>query len=151
MLSTVIIHNVHQENAARFRMHYFSLWNDSYLYCSDTVTHAYTLDVHSGAYTVAMWFVLYSICVCLFICVCVFLCRGGGWWLQIVLGPVDPSQSERSCLSSSALDSCGTLIRLDSQPQEMMGRETAHSAHVTLCAGTGGPGRRVGVLDGMEN
>lgn len=77
MLSTVIIHNVHQENAARFRMHYFSLWNDSYLYCSDTVTHAYTLDVHSGAYTVAMWFVLYSICVCLFICVCVSMQRRG--------------------------------------------------------------------------
>lgn len=64
--------------------------------------------------------------------------------MQIVLGPVDPSQSEWSCLSLSALDSRGTLIRPDSQPQEMMGRETAHSIHVTRCAETGGQaGRRV--------
>ena len=55
-----------------------------------------------------------------------------------MLGPVDPSQSERSCLSSSALDSRGTLILPDSQPREMMGRETAHSTHVTRRAGTGG-------------
>lgn len=65
--------------------------------------------------------------------------------MQIVLGPVDPSQSERSCLDSSALDSRGTLIHPDSQPQEMMGRETAHSTHVTGRAGTNGQaGRRVG-------
>ena len=60
---------------------------------------------------------------------------GGGRWLHIVLGPVDPSQSERSCLSSSALDSRGTLILPDSRPREMMGRETAHSTHVTRRAG----------------
>lgn len=51
--------------------------------------------------------------------------------MQIVLGPVDPSQSDRSCLGSSALDSRGTLIRPDSQPREMMGREAADSAHVS--------------------
>ncbi|KAI3359115.1 hypothetical protein L3Q82_002657 [Scortum barcoo] len=73
---------------------------------------------------------------------------GRGWRLQIVLGPVDPSQSERSCLSSSALDLCGALIRHDSPPQEMMGRETAHSTHVTRRAGTDGRGPSVNVPAG---
>lgn len=88
-------------------------------------------------------------------CVFVYLCvsmqstaaGGGGRWLHIVLGPVDPSQSEWSCLSSSALDSRGALILPDSQPREMMGRETAHSTHVTQRAGTGGLAGGVG-LDG---
>lgn len=92
--------------------------------------------------------------VCLFVCVYAEDEEGGWWWwwLQIVLGPVDPSQSERSCLSSSALDSRGTLIRPDSQPQEMMGRETAHSTHVTRRAGQSGGwgGGRGAVLDVME-
>lgn len=96
-----------------------------------------------------MWFVLYSMCVYLFICVRVCVCVWGrGWWLQIVLGPVDPSQSEWSCLSLSALDSRGTLIRPDSQPQEMMGRETAHSTHVTRRAGTSGKSGGWGVKGG---
>lgn len=96
-----------------------------------------------------MWFALHSVCVCLFVC---FYAEhggggGGGRWLHIVLGPVDPSQSEWSCLSSSALDSRGALILPDSQPREMMGRETAHSTHVTQRAGTGGLAGGVG-LDG---
>ena len=68
--------------------------------------------------------------VCVIVCVCSYVVEVV--WLRIVLGPVDPSQSERSCLGSSALDSRGTLIRSDSQPQEMMGREAAHSTHVFL-------------------
>lgn len=57
--------------------------------------------------------------------------------MQIVLGPVDPSQSKQSCLSSSALGSRDALIRPDSEPREMMGRETTHSTHVTRCAAVG--------------
>lgn len=53
--------------------------------------------------------------------------------IQIVLSPVDPSQSERSCLNMSALDSRGPLIHPDSPPRELMGGETAHSTHVTQC------------------
>ncbi|CAB1431410.1 unnamed protein product [Pleuronectes platessa] len=44
------------------------------------------------------------------------------WWS-------DPSQSDQGCLSSSALDSRGALIRPDSQPQEVMEHETAHSTN----------------------
>lgn len=51
--------------------------------------------------------------------------------MQIVLSPVDPSQSERRCLNMSALDSHGSLIHPDSPPRELMGGETAHSTHVT--------------------
>lgn len=113
--------------------------------------------MHTGfaercSHTVATCSLQY-VCMFVYLCVCVSMQGVGvGGCLQIVLGPVDPSQSEWSCLSLSALDSRGTLIRPDSQPQEMMGRETAHSNHVTRCAETGGQagGCGVGVLDGME-
>lgn len=87
--------------------------------------------------------------VFLYVCVreTLYMEEGGGW-LQIVLGPLDPSQSEWSCLSSSALDSRGTLICPDSQPQEMMGCETTQSPHVTYRTGTGGFG---GCWTGREN
>lgn len=97
-------------------------------------------------------------------CVFVYLCvsmqstaaGGGGRWLHIVLGPVDPSQSEWSCLSSSALDSRGALILPDSQPREMMGRETAHSTHVTQrrnrrAGGRSGVGWGGGIWTGCKN
>lgn len=51
--------------------------------------------------------------------------------MQIVLSPVDPSQSARSCLNTSALDPRGSLIHPDSPPRELMGGEAAHSTHVT--------------------
>lgn len=52
--------------------------------------------------------------------------------MQIVLGPLDPSQSKWSCLSLSALDSRGILIYPDSQPWEMMGHQTAQSSPCDL-------------------
>lgn len=58
--------------------------------------------------------------------------------MHIVLGPLDPSESEWSCLNTSTLDSLGILIRLDSQPQEMMEHESTHSVHVSWRAGIGG-------------
>lgn len=58
--------------------------------------------------------------------------------MHIVLGPLDPSESEWSCLNTSTLDSLGILMRLDSQPREMMGPESTHSGHVSWRAGIGG-------------
>lgn len=125
------------------------------------MTHIFTVVTRMHAHWICRavlthcCYVFSTVCVyvCLFVCVSMQgVGVGVGGCLQIVLGPVDPSQSEWSCLSLSALDSRGTLIRPDSQPQEMMGRETAHSNHVTRCAETGGQagGCGVGVLDGME-
>lgn len=139
---TVIIHSCCLKNAGKY---------DSCLFCSDTVTHAYTLDLHNCAHTQLLGGLFSAVCVYVCLLMCVFVCRGGKWWLQIVLGPVDPSQSEQSCLSSSALGSRDTLIRPDSQPQEMMGRETTHSTHVTQRAGVGRQEGVWGVLDRMGN
>lgn len=72
-----------------------ALWNESHFFTVVTRLHARTA------------------CVCLRACVPV----------QIVLGRLDPSQSEWSCLGSSALDPSGALIRPDSWPQEMIGQK----------------------------
>lgn len=114
------------------------------------MTHIFTVVTRMHAHWICRavlthcCYVFSTVCVyvCLFVCVSMQGVGVGGC-LQIVLGPVDPSQSEWSCLSLSALDSRGTLIRPDSQPQEMMGRETAHSNHVTHVCRNGRAGRRV--------
>lgn len=115
----VMIHNIHRGSTAssaivpRGLTHIFRAMSLSHTH-TDLQTHCFCC-VLSGA----------SVRGCFFF-VCISVAE-----MQIVLSPVDPSQSERSCLNVSAFDWRGPLIHPDSPPRELMGGETAHSTHVT--------------------